>query len=107
MDRVTTLFRPDLTARTSGSTNILLRDNGRTRRGLNASPPRLRDHVRQALRTPFHLTGLSERAALLTLPIFALLLLIYGHIIPQFPRFVNGFSSKAFKGKLFTRYKIP
>lgn len=107
MDRVTTLFRPDLTARTSGSTNILLRDNGRTRRELNVSPPRLRDHVRQALHTPFHLTGLSEGSALLTLPIFALFLLVYGHIIPQFPRFVNGFSSKAFKGKLFTRYKIP
>ncbi len=59
------------------------------------------------LRTPFHLTGLSERLALLTLSIFALFLLAYGHIIPQFSRFVNGFSSKPFKGKLFARYKIP
>lgn len=58
------------------------------------------------LRTPFHLTGLSEGSALLTLPIFALLF-VYGHIIPQFPLFVNGFSSNAFKGKLFARYKIP
>lgn len=59
------------------------------------------------LRTPFHLTGLSERSALLTLSIFALFLLAYGHIIPQFSRFVNDFSFNAFKGKLFTRYKIP
>ena len=58
------------------------------------------------LRTSFHLTRLSERSALLTLPILALLF-VYGHIIPQFSRFVNGFSSNVFKGKLFARYKIP
>ena len=86
---------------------MLLRCNGRSRRGLKKFTPAAPEPCSAASYLPLStMRGSLRGLCALTLSIYAFFC-SFADIIPQLRRFVNPFSWKTLKVVLFACYKIP